>query len=113
MVANFRRFGNLCGQHCAIVEQHHSIEDYAVFPPIAAKSEAWRKVTDRLAAEHVIVHELLVRLMDAIGTLAQSPDRDSFETARELYEALERVLESHLGYEEDQIGDALGYFGVV
>lgn len=112
MVANFRRFGNLCGQHCAIVDQHHSIEDYAVFPPLSAKGEAWKKVTDRLAAEHVVVHELLVRLMEAIGTLAESPDRDSFETAKELYEALERVLLSHLGYEEEQIGDALGYFGV-
>jgi hypothetical protein len=110
MVANYRRFGNLCGQHCAIVEQHHSIEDYAVFPPLAAKGEAWKKVTDRLAAEHVVVHELLVRLMDAIATLADSPDRDSFETALELYDALERVLLSHLGYEEEQIGDALGYF---
>ena len=36
MVVNYRRFGNLCGQHCAIVEQHHSIEDYAVFPPLGA-----------------------------------------------------------------------------
>lgn len=113
MVANYRRFGNLCGQHCAIVEQHHSIEDYSVFPPISAKSAAWKKVTDRLAAEHVIVHELLVRLMDAIATLAASPDRDSFDTAKELYETLERVLLSHLGYEEEQIGDALGYFRII
>ncbi len=113
MVANYRRFGNLCGQNCAIVDQHHSIEDYAVFPPLSAKGEAWKKVTDRLAAEHVVVHDLLVRLMEAIGALAESPDSDTFETARELYEALERVLLSHLGYEEDQIGDALGYFGVI
>jgi hypothetical protein len=113
MVSNYRRFGNLCGQHCSIVDQHHSIEDYAVFPPLSAKGEAWKKVTDRLAAEHVVVHELLVRLMEVIEALAESPDRDSFETAKELYEALERVLLSHLGYEEDQIGDALGYFGVI
>jgi hypothetical protein len=110
MVANYRRFGNLCGQHCAIVEQHHSIEDYAVFPPLGAKGEAWKKVTDRLAAEHVIVHELLERLMDAIGALAASPNRENFAAAKELYETLERVLLSHLGYEEEQIGDALGYF---
>jgi hypothetical protein len=32
---------------------------------------------------------------------------------RTIYEALERVLLSHLGYEEDQIGDALGYYGVM
>ena len=110
MLANFRRFGNLCGQHCAIVEQHHSIEDYAVFPPLGAKSEAWRKVTDRLAAEHVVVHALLERQMDAISALAEAPSRERFDTAKEIYEALERVLLSHLGYEEEQIADALGYF---
>ncbi len=37
MVANFRRFGNLCGQHCRIVNVHHSIEDQALFPTIAAQ----------------------------------------------------------------------------
>jgi hemerythrin-like domain-containing protein len=113
MLANFRRFGNLCGQHCAIVEQHHSIEDYAVFPPLAAKSEALRRVTERLAAEHVVVHELLVRLMDALQVLALSPSHDTFTAAKAIYETLERVLLSHLGYEEDQIGDALGYYGIV
>lgn len=113
MIANYRRFGNLCGQHCSIVEQHHSIEDYAVFPPLGARGEAWKKVTDRLAAEHVIVHALLERLMDAIVALSATPNRETFETARELYETLERVLLSHLGYEEDGIGDAIGYFGIV
>lgn len=112
MLTNYRRFGNLCGQHCAIVEQHHSIEDYALFPALAAKSEAYRKVAERLAAEHVVVHELLVRLMDAINALAATPCRSSFEAAKELYETLERVLLSHLGYEEEEIGDAIGYFGL-
>ena len=27
MVANFRRFGSLCGQHCQFVHSHHSLED--------------------------------------------------------------------------------------
>lgn len=113
MVANFRRFGNLCGQHCAFVEQHHSIEDYAVFPAIAAKSEALRKVAERLVAEHVVVHTLLERLIGALNTLVESPNRENFEDAKTIYEALERVLLSHLGYEEEQIGDALGYYGIM
>ena len=112
MTTNYRRFGNLCGQHCAIVDQHHSIEDYALFPRLSAKAEAWRKVTDRLAAEHVVVHELLVRQMEAIDALAEAPGRETFERATTVYNALERVLLSHLGYEEDQIGDAIGYFGL-
>lgn len=112
MVANFRRFGNLCGQHCAIVNTHHSIEDYAIFPGIAAQGEAFRKVADRLRAEHGVVHELLERLVTALDVLAAAPGADTFADARTLYEALERVLLSHLGYEEDSIGDAIGYFGL-
>jgi hemerythrin-like domain-containing protein len=112
MVANFRRFGTLCGHHCQFVHGHHSIEDAHLFPALAAKSEAFRKVTDRLQAEHVVVHELLMRLIDALHQLADEPSRESFESATAIYDALERVLLSHLGYEEDEIGDAIGYFGL-
>lgn len=112
MVANFRRFGNLCGQHCNIVNAHHSIEDQALFPAIAAQGEIFRKIADRLQAEHVVVHELLVRLVEALNTLAAAPNRENFAAAKTIYEALERVLLSHLGYEEEAIGDAIGYFGV-
>lgn len=113
MIANYRRFGNLCGQHCQFVDMHHSIEDQMVFPVIARQGEAFRKVADRLRAEHVVVHELLMRLVAALEALARDPNARNFEGARTVYRALERVLLSHLGYEEDSIGDALGYFAVV
>jgi hypothetical protein len=35
-----------------------------------------------------------------------------FEETKTIYLALEGVLLSHLGYEEDAMGDALGYFGI-
>ena len=101
MVRNFRRFGTLCGQYCQFVHGHHSIEDAAVFPGLAAKSEALRKVTERLQAEHHVVNALL-----------EAPAPETFADARTIYEALERVLLSHLGYEEEEIGDALGYYGM-
>ena len=112
MVSNYRRFGNLCGQHCQIVNVHHSIEDEAVFPAIAAQGLAFKEIADRLRAEHVVVHELLVRLIDALGALAGEPSQARFDDAVTIYRALERVLLSHLGYEEDAIGDALGYFRI-
>jgi predicted glycoside hydrolase/deacetylase ChbG (UPF0249 family) len=112
MVANYRRFGNLCGQHCQIVNVHHSIEDEAVFPAIAAQGAGFAAIADRLRAEHVVVHELLVRLITALGELAAEPGPGRFEDTIEIYRALERVLLSHLGYEEEAIGDALGYFGI-
>lgn len=113
MIANYRRFGNLCGQHCQFVNAHHSIEDQAIFPALAAQGEVFRNIAERLRAEHVVVHALLVRLVDALNALAREPGEDNFVAARTIYCALERVLLSHLGYEEDAIGDALGYFDIV
>ena len=112
MVENLRRFGNLCGQVCQVVHTHHSIEDAYVFPALAAQSEGYARVTERLQAEHGVVHELLLRQIDTLNALAADPNDPNFADAREVFEALERVLLSHLGYEEEQIGDALGYYGV-
>jgi hypothetical protein len=112
LVANFRRFGTLCGQHCRIVNTHHSMEDAYVFPALASQSEGYRRVAERLQAEHHVVHALLLKQLEALDRLAASPSPQSFAEAREVYDALERVLLSHLGYEEDQIGDALGYLDV-
>lgn len=113
MVANFRRFGNLCGQYCNLVNTHHSIEDAHLFPAVAALSDGYRLVADRLQAEHVVVHELLERQIDALNALARQPGADTFAEARTVFAALERVLLSHLGYEEEQIGDALGYYNLM
>lgn len=112
MVSNYRQFGNLCGQHCHIVHTHHSIEDAHIFPALSEKGEAWKRVTDRLLQEHEVVHKLLIRLVEALHILARDPNAETFATAREITDALERVLLSHLGYEEEEIGDALGYFQI-
>lgn len=113
MVANYRRFGTLCGQYCQFVHGHHSIEDQALFPAIRLQGPAFKAIADRLEAEHVVVHELLERLIDALIALADAPARQKFDDAVEVFRALERVLLSHLGYEEAAIGDALGYFDLM
>ena len=113
MVSNYRRFGTLCGQYCQFVHGHHSIEDQALFPSIAAQGPAFKAIADRLQAEHVVVHALLERLIDALIRLADTPGTSNFDDAVTIYRALEKVLNSHLNYEEDAIGDALGYFEVM
>ena len=113
MIDSFRRFGNLCGRTCQVINTHHSIEDAHVFPALAAQSDGYRRVTERLQAEHEIVHELLVRQIAALNTMVAAPTAKNFADAGTVYEALERVLASHLGYEEEQIGDALGYFNIL
>jgi hypothetical protein len=112
MVANYRRFGNLCGQHCNIVNTHHSIEDAHLFPVLAMQGPAFKLIAERLTAEHIVVHELLERLVDALNDLAGEPTPARFEDAKTVYHALERVLLSHLGWEEEAMGDALGYFNL-
>jgi predicted glycoside hydrolase/deacetylase ChbG (UPF0249 family) len=113
MVSNYRRFGTLCGQYCQFVHGHHSIEDQALFPALARQGPAFKAIADRLQAEHVVVHRLLEKLIDALIALADAPDRQKFDDTVEVYRALEKVLLSHLGYEEEAIGDALGYFDVM
>jgi len=112
IVDNYRRFGTLCGEHCRVIEVHHAIEDEWIFPELRDRSAAMRAVTDRLLAEHRVVHALLERLLDALDALAREPDEANFAAARDLYAAFEKTLASHFGYEEDAIGDALGVYGV-
>ena len=66
----------------------------------------------RLVEEHVAVHELLVRLVGELDELNAKPSAENFERAAASTLELETFLRSHLGYEEESIGDALGYFGV-
>jgi hypothetical protein len=112
LLENYRRFGNLCGQHCQIVHTHHSIEDSYVFPELSAKAEAFRRVVARLVEEHEVVHALLVRLFDELSLLVEAPETSAFETAVATYNKLETLLLSHFAYEERSIGPALGRFRI-
>lgn len=109
---NLRRFGTLCGEHCKIVNIHHTLEDRAVFPQLSERATAFRSVIRRLEEEHVAVHALLVRLIGELNDLNAQPSAENFERAEASTLELEAFLLSHFGYEEESIGDALGYFGV-
>lgn len=109
---NLRSFGALCGQHCQIVHMHHSIEDAHVFPALSEAAEGFRAVVRRLEEEHEAVHGLLLRLVGELNALHDRQTPEAFEAAVQTYGALEGFLLSHLGYEEDSIGDALGYFEI-
>lgn len=112
LLENYRRFGALCGQHCQIVHGHHSIEDAHIFPELSAKAQAFRRVVDRLVAEHEVVHALLMQLMEQLEAMWKKPSDEKFDTAVETYEKLERLLLSHFSYEERSIGPALGRFQI-
>ncbi len=58
------------------------------------------------------MHALLEKLIERIVALFDDTSKESFDAVVEVYDTLERVLLSHFGYEEDQIGDALGYYNI-
>jgi iron-sulfur cluster repair protein YtfE (RIC family) len=110
MAENYRRVGALCGEGCALLHMHHSIEDAHIFPVVRTHA-AMRAVVDRLSAEHRTVHALLVRLIEVAQALDR-PDPDALAAARQVFGALERVIVSHFGYEEMALEEALGLFAV-
>lgn len=112
IIENCRRFGSLCGQECQLLTLHHTIEDEEIFPHLRDTGDGLRKVIDRLSAEHLIVHELLVRLQEATRRFAQMPGGEALGSLRRVYDALERVVISHFGYEERELEEALGFYGI-
>lgn len=109
---NYRLFGNLCGQHCQIINMHHSVEDQHMFPALRNRSPGLDKVIDRLIAEHGVVHALLVRLSQTAAKLVDTPTPERFAEVVEIYQAFEKLLLSHFGYEEEEAGPALGFYDI-
>ena len=112
MFGNMRQFGNLCGAACEMLTGHHMIEDQYVFPALHGHTEGLNKVVERLRAEHLVIHELLVRLEAAARALITNPGA---KTARELradFAQLEGFVVSHFGYEQGELEEALGVYGV-
>jgi Hemerythrin HHE cation binding domain len=112
MISNMRQFGNLCGAACEILTGHHSIEDYYVFPRLKGHTPALDKVVERLKAEHLVIHDLIVRLETAAHGLIDKPGTESATALRAAFRQLETFVISHFGYEQTELEEALGYYGV-
>lgn len=110
---NYRVFGNVCGQECRMLTAHHTIEDHHLFPVLAAQdNDGLRKVVDRLVAEHGVIHDLIMRMEDAAAGAVDTPGPETFATLRKAFEALEKYVLSHFGYEQEELEEALGYYEV-
>ncbi len=112
MAANYRVFGNLCGRECQMLTLHHTIEDQSIFPVLHQGSDGLRKVVDRLSQEHSIIHQLLQALEDKAVNAVREPGRETFAALKAAFLALDRVVRSHFGYEQEELEEALGYFGI-
>ncbi len=113
MSANYRMFGNLCGQECQMLTGHHTIEDQHMFPLLHEEgSDGVKKVVERLMAEHLVVHELIEELEQRAWAYLQNPSAEAFEAAKKTFRDLDTCVRSHFGYEETELEDALSVIDV-
>ena len=112
MMSNVRQYGVLCGRQCAALTIHHTIEDEAIFPLLHGREAGLTAVVERLMAEHLVIHDLLEALEAAAVDTVKAPGPDSFARLRAAFETLERAIQSHFGYEQEELEEAIGYFDV-
>ncbi len=112
MVSNMRQFGNLCGATCDMLTGHHMIEDQYVFPTLEGRNDGLNKVVARLRAEHLVVQDLLERLEAAARAIITDPGSKAANDLRSSFKILETFVISHFGYEQTELEEALGFYGV-
>lgn len=112
MIENYRDFGNLCGSQCLLLQMHHDIEESSMYP-ILGQDAGLRPVLERLSKEHETVNALLDRIQGTLGSIAANPSREAILALREIYDVLEKVIASHFRYEENELAEAIGFYGAL
>lgn len=107
---NIEQFGAICLRYCAMVTNHHTLEDRAIFPAVRAEGDAYAALVDQLEHEHGMIHLQLRRVDEAI--LAVDVDRANVPRALDEIDELARILRSHFAYEETQLAEPLARVGI-
>lgn len=100
--------GSYCAGYCALVTQHHMLEDRAVFPGLSSADSGLAVVVDRLMAEHDVVAEGLSRIDAAL--VAVESGAGELDELRLAAASLAEMLISHLDYEEEQLLPAFAIY---
>jgi hemerythrin-like domain-containing protein len=90
-----------CWGFCAALTGHHSAEDGALFPEIAAARPDLAPVIAKLTQDHSMIDYLIGGLQNALRT------GSSREATMQHLDGIEAVMESHFRYEERQLIDVL------
>jgi alkanesulfonate monooxygenase SsuD/methylene tetrahydromethanopterin reductase-like flavin-dependent oxidoreductase (luciferase family)/hemerythrin superfamily protein len=101
--------GAYCAQYCRFVTGHHTLEDRSIFPHLRRSDPALTPVIDKLEQDHVVIHDILEQLDDALVGLV-SGDSGTAELQR-VVERLSDDLLEHLSYEEEHLVGALDRYG--
>ena len=110
---NYRLFGNLCGQECRMLTFHHTAEDRMLFPLLRDNTtDGLRLVVDKLMEEHEVVHALIEALSEATQAIYAQPGETSYQGLKAAFANLDCAVRSHFGYEQTELEEAIGYYGV-
>lgn len=104
-----QQVAGFCGQVCRLVTMHHTLENQAMYPPIAALA-GYAPVVERLMEEHLVVHAHLERVDDLALAVMADPSRIGDLAAA--VDALRADLESHFLYEEEEMAEPMGLLGM-
>jgi hypothetical protein len=110
--------GAYCESYCRIVTGHHTLEDRSVFTHLRRREPDLGPVLDRLSEEHVVIHDVLEQVDDALVGLVGAPSdaEDAGAALEELQRALDLLTDtllSHLAYEERELIAPLSRHGFV
>ena len=103
--------GAYCAAYCRVVTTHHAIEDQALFPRLRGADPRLAPVVDRLASEHVVIHEVLDSMDRALVAFVADPA--SGIQLRRAADELSDTLLSHLSYEERELVEPLARLRVL
>lgn len=101
--------GAYCQQYCRFVTGHHGLEDRSVFPHLRHSDPALTPVLDRLEREHLVIHDVLEQLDDALVGLVSGASGTA--ELQRVVDRLSQTLLEHLSYEEDELVPALDRYG--
>ncbi|MGN9844336.1 hemerythrin domain-containing protein [Nonomuraea sp. H19] len=98
-----------CLSFCTALERHHTGEDDGAFPALATRHPELTPVLDKLREDHKLVSDILHRLRELVEGLDPETGADPQEARRVRGEldGLRAIVESHFGYEERSIAEAL------
>jgi hypothetical protein len=107
--ANDWALGGYCQAQCLSLTQHHGMEDDGIFPHLRRSQPDLAPVLDQLAAEHLVIHDVLERIDAALVHLAQHPD--DYAPISDAVDLLTDTITSHFAYEERELVAPLSRFG--
>jgi hemerythrin-like domain-containing protein len=100
--------GAFCSRYCHAVARHHGLEDDAIFPHLAQSDASLSPVIDRLADEHLVIHDAIE---EVDGALVAHINRHDFARLQAAIDLLTDALLSHLSYEEHELVEPLARLG--